>query len=869
MHRTLRLFTSLLLAVPFLTAQSNQPRSIQGPVRDDDTVELRGNVHPKARAQFERGPADISRRMDKMVLVLGVRPDAQADLNTLLAQQHDPKSALYHQWLTPEQFGTRFGIGDDDLAAITTWLTNHGFRVDEVGAGRTWINFSGTTATVEQAFHTQMKDYMVNGEPHHANATEPRIPRALAGVVKGVLSLHDFRKTPQHRIESTSPDFTSGTSHFLAPADFATIYNVKPLYNAGIDGTGQTIAIVGRTDINVGDVTFFRSFFGLPAKSPVITHNGVAPGDLGGGEETEALLDVEWSGAVARNATVNFVVSKSTATTDGVDLSAQFIVNNNLAPAMSTSFGQCESSMGTAENSFYNNLWSQAAAQGITSFVSSGDSGAAGCDASNAATGTGRAVSGLCSTPNNVCVGGTQFNDTANPGAFWASSNNATDQSSVLSYIPEVVWNESGSVAGGSGLGSTGGGPSSIYAKPSWQVAPGVPADGKRDTPDVSLSAAGHDGYIVVQGHTTGTTGLAAVGGTSASSPSFAGLMGLVVQKTGARQGNANTVFYPMGANQYGSAGPAVYHDTNSGNNSVPGVTGFSATTAYDQATGLGSVDANSLVTNWGGTPPPPTPDFAISASPTALSITAGSSKTSTISTTVSGGFSAAVALSATGAPAGATVTFSPASIAAPGSGSSTATVNVGSTTTPGTYSITVTGTGGGKTHSTTISVTVTGATQSQQLLGNPGFETGTAAPWSASAGVIDNTASQPAHSGAWKAWLDGYGSTHTDTLFQQVAIPSTITTATLTFWLHIDSAETTTTTQFDKLTIQVRNSAGTTVLATLGTFSNLNKATGYSQKSFNLSQFKGQTIRIYFVGAEDSSLQTSFVIDDAALNVQ
>jgi subtilase family serine protease len=976
MHRILGLFLTLFLTCQFAVTQVRSvPRGITTPVRDDDTIQLRGNVHPKARAINEIGPMDFGKKLDKMVLVLGLRPGAQADLDNLIQQQHDPSSPLFHKWITPEQFGTRFGIGDDDLATVTQWLTSHGFTVDEIGTGRTWINFSGTTGQVEEAFHTQMKQYLVNGKVHHANATDPQIPRAMSGIVKGVLSLHDFRKTPNHVVlqENLTPGFTSSTGgHFLAPADFATIYNVKPLYNAGINGTGQTIAIVGRTDINLGDVTFFRSFFGLPANSPTIVHNGTDPGDLGGGEETEALLDVEWSGAVAKNAAIKFVVSASTATTDGVDLSAQFIVNNNLAAAMSTSFGQCESSMGTTENNFYNNLWSQAAAQGITSFVSSGDSGAAGCSASNATTGSGRAVSGLCSTPNNVCVGGSQFNDTANPSQFWAATNNSTDQSSALNYIPEIVWNESGNVAGGSGLAASGGGASSIYAKPSFQAAPGVPADGHRDVPDVSLSAAGHDGYIVVQGHTTGTTGLEAVGGTSASSPSFAGLMALVNQKTGARQGNANTVFYPMAVRQYSNGGVAVYHDVTSGNNSVPGTTGFSATTAYDEATGLGTVDANSMVTNWGATTTPdftiassptsvsiaqgnsgsttitttvsggfnsaialsatgqpagstvtftpssiaapgsgtstmgisvpstvatgtytitvtgtggttthavsvgltvtaaPVPDFALSASPASVSVKQGTSGSSTITSTIASGFNAAVALTASGAPAGMTVTVAPTSIAAPGSGTSTATFTVASTTATGTYAITVTGTGGGKTHTTTVSVTVTSAA-AQQLLGNPGFENGSAnpSPWTPTAGVINNSTAEPPHSGAWDAWLDGYGVRHTDTLFQTVAIPSTVTTATLSFFLHIDTAETTTTTAFDTLQVQVRNSTGTTILRTLGTFSNLNHAAGYSQKSFDLSAFKGQTVRIYFVGSEDTSLQTSFVIDDTALNVQ
>jgi hypothetical protein len=259
-------------------------------------------------------------------------------------------------------------------------------------------------------------------------------------------------------------------------------------------------------------------------------------------------------------------------------------------------------------------------------------------------------------------------------------------------------------------------------------------------------------------------------------------------------------------------------------------------------------------------------PDFTIAASPTSLTVVRGNAGTSTITTAVSGGFNNAVALSATGQPTGVTVAFSPTSIAAPGAGTSTMTMTVASSTTTGTYPITVTGTGGTTTHTTTVTLTVSSG--SSQLLGNPGFETGTAAPWVASTGVISNSASQPPHGGSWKAWLDGYGTSHTDTLYQDVTIPSTATSATLTFWLHIDTAETTTTSAFDTLKVQVRNTSNT-VLATLATYSNLNKAAGYSQKSFNLISYKGQTIRIYFLGVEDSSLQTSFVIDDTALTVQ
>jgi pseudomonalisin len=331
--------------------------------------------------------------------------------------------------------------------------------------------------------------------------------------------LLDFQKRPLHALASPVPtEWTTGSNHYLGPGDFSIIYDATPLYGRtpAIDGTGQTVAVVARSNINHADPTSFRNFFQLPPKSPTYILNGPDPGLVGGnlgGEVTEADLDVQWAGAIAYNATVDMVISKSTMTTDGVDLSAQYIVDHNLAPIMTTSFGQCEQNLDTG-NAFYANLWAQAVSQGITPFVSSGDSGAAGCESGGDRTGTVRAVNGLCSPPNAVCVGGSQ--DTGNPGLYW-SSINTTNNTSALSDIPEQAWNESGSVSGGSGLWSTGGGASSAYAKPSWQVAPGVPNDAARDVPDVSLTAAGHDGYLIVQ-----AGGLYSVGGTSAATPSFA-----------------------------------------------------------------------------------------------------------------------------------------------------------------------------------------------------------------------------------------------------------------------------------------------------------------------------------------------------------
>jgi pseudomonalisin len=666
-------------------------------VDDNDTVILQKNVPPLARPEFDIGEADASLPMERMILTLRLPPQKSAELENFLTELHDPASPDFHHWLTPEEFKERFGPGTEDIQAVTDWLTSHGFSIDEIANGGAWINFSGTAASVESAFHTRIHNYQVNGKLHHANAQDPSIPRAFSDLVAGIVTLHDFpRKMMNNGIRvvplpGSLPDFTSGTNHYLAPGDFATIYNVNALYNAGIDGSGQSIAIVGRTHPSSANWSTFRSMMGLSANPPQVIVNGTDPGDLGANEDTEADLDVEWSGAVASNATIRFVISKSTHTTDGVDLSAQYIVNNNLAPVMSTSFGSCEADLGSSEDAFYNNLWQQAAAQGITSFISSGDSGAAGCNVGSDTSGSGQAVNGLASPPYNVAVGGTQFSEGS--GSYW-NTGNGSGYTSAVSYIPEKAWNES-ALAGGSGLWATGGGVSSLYAKPAWQVSPGVPADGKRDIPDVSLSAAGHDAYLV---ETQGA--LYAVGGTSAASPSFAGLMALIVQKTGQRQGNANTRFYQLANAQYGAGGVAVFHDTTSGNNSVPGVTGYSAATGYDLATGLGSVDATTLVNNW-------VPDFAVSTAPASLSVAQGTSGTVSITTTVSGNFNNAVTLSVSGLPAGASATFVPSSIAAPGAGTSVMTVTAGASAAVGTFPLTITATGGSTTHTATVNLTI------------------------------------------------------------------------------------------------------------------------------------------------------------------
>lgn len=664
------------------------------------TVALPGNHPPLARAEFDAGPVAPDFPMRHMILVLQPSAAQNAELKGLTDALHNPASPEFHRWLAPEDFAARFGVSPSDLQRVTNWLTGAGFSIDEIPAGGRTIVFSGTAAQVEAAFQTSIHTYIVHGETHHANSADPRIPEEFAGLIAGAVSMHDFRKNPLHGQMRAAPEYTQSGSHYLTPSDFATIYDVAAVYSAGFKGAGQTVAVAGRANIRVSDVQTFRQQWGLPVNNPTVIVNGTDPGITSLDEEAEAYLDVEWSGAVAPLATVDFVVSASTTSTDGIDLSSQYIVSHNLAPVVSLSFGACEASLGSAERAFYSSLWQQAVAQGMTAFVAAGDSGAAGCDSPSEATATqGLAVNGLCSSVYDVCVGGTEFDENGNNSLYWSNTNNASG-GSALSYIPEVAWNESGS-NGGSDLWSTGGGASAYYAKPSWQSGPGVPSDSKRDVPDVSLSSATHDGYLVdiLGGYYT-------IGGTSASTPSFAGIMALVNQKTNERQGNANTILYPLAAAQ-AAGGSIVFHSVAGGNNSVPGQTGFAAGPHYNQATGLGSPDALMLVNHWtASTSAPSSPSFSVSA-PSSVSIGQSSRTSAAVTVAVSGGFSAAVSLSITGLPSGITAAFAPASFAAPGSGSSTLTLSSASNVAAGSYPLTIAATSGSQQKTSVLTLTV------------------------------------------------------------------------------------------------------------------------------------------------------------------
>ena len=369
---------------------------VHEPVDDRQRVVLKGNVHPLARPQFEVATAPPDLPMERMLLVLKRSPEQETALLKLLDDQQDKSSPQFHKWVTPEQFGQQFGPADSDIQAVTSWLQGHGFEVAQVSKGRTLIEFSGTAAQVQEAFHTPIQKYRVKGEAHWANSSNPEIPDALAPVVAGVNSLHNFYKktqlglSPERGRLTTSPGaqpqvtFSDGT-HALSPADYRVIYNATLTLSNGINGQGQTIAVVARSNLYAGglDVYDFRNIFGGFGGGVNIILNGPDPGDLGGGEEAEATLDASWAGAMAPNAVVDFVVSAGTNATDGIFLSESYIIDNNLAPVMTESFGGCEFGVPNAEAQAISAMAEQAAAQGITYIVSSGDTGAEGCDNQN------------------------------------------------------------------------------------------------------------------------------------------------------------------------------------------------------------------------------------------------------------------------------------------------------------------------------------------------------------------------------------------------------------------------------------------------------------------------------------------------------
>jgi hypothetical protein len=628
---------------------------IAGAIDEAKLVTLHGNVHPLAQARYDLGTVPDSLAAERILLLLNRPVERQTALQQFMKDVHTRGSASYHQWLTPQQFGERFGPADSDVQLAVGWLKSHGFKVARVTKSKGLIEFSGTAGQLRQALHTQIHQYNIHGETHYANANEISIPAALAPLVRGISPLNNFRAQPQLQVlgrasyspttKKTTPEWTlpNGNTNFyaVAPEDFVTQYDLAPLYQAGVNGTGQTIGIINESNIDISLVSAYQQLFGLPSNPTQVVIDGDDPGL--NGADVEAYLDVEVSGAVAPNATVNLYISNGSDFQDPVALSALRAIEDNQASVLSMSFGACEYFEGNSGNQLWSELWEEAAAQGQTVFVSSGDSGSAGCDPANLFPASfGLAVNGMASTPWNVAVGGTDFyySDYATGAASAATLWNQTNDSNLGSLkvpLPEQVWNDYFGLdavdlyPGNNGAIAAGGGASSCavqssntctsgYAKPSWQTGTGVPADGVRDVPDVSLFAsngANMSAFAICpfQGEcapgSDNTAEIYLVGGTSASSPAMAGIMALIDQKYG-RQGQANFTIYPLSQQK-----PSAFHDVTLGNNNVNCTQGsphcsldsngdgfytlqeYSAAMGYDLASGLGSLDANVLVSNW------------------------------------------------------------------------------------------------------------------------------------------------------------------------------------------------------------------------------------------------------------------------------
>lgn len=575
----------LFFSIAALAQQSRITKRIDTSQR----VILHGHVNPRAIAANDIGRVSPSKVIPYVTLQFAMTDAQKADLTNLLAAQQDPKSPEYHKWLTPTQYADRFGISQDDLNKVSSWLQNQGLTVVDTAQGRDWIAVSGTASQIEKTFGTELHNYSVNGTTHFANATDPSIPSALSGVVMSIRGLHDFKLKPA-KVTAKYTKQTSG-HHYIVPDDFAILYNVAPAYAAGINGSGQTLVVSGQTDVNMADIQTFQSQWNLPANLPQIVTVGGDPG-VSEGDVGEADLDLEWALAVARNATIIYVNSNDVIT------SVQYAIDHALGTVISLSYGSCEPENSQSEALNLRAYAQRASAEGITWVNATGDNGAADCaDAQN----PGANVDLPSSIPEITGVGGTEFQEGS--GQYWNAANTASG-ASALSYIPETSWNDT---VLDSSPSASGGGVSMYFARPSWQSGPGVPADGSRHVPDVAFSAsADHDAYLV---YSEGSIG--AYGGTSAPTPAFAGIIALLNQYLGAHGlGSVNPQLYALA-----QSNPAIFHDITSGDNSVSfqvcgrrsacssyNVPGYNAGAGYDMVTGLGSVDAWKLMTCWSGT---------------------------------------------------------------------------------------------------------------------------------------------------------------------------------------------------------------------------------------------------------------------------
>jgi subtilase family serine protease len=623
------------VATTAVAAQTPAPR-IRSEISNVQVSPLKASQQPLGSSELDAGRMAPDARLNGISIVFSRSASQEADLQALIASQQDPKSSQYHQWLSPEQFGARFGMAQSDVDKVQTWLQQQGFSVNSVARGRNMIRFSGTAGQVERAFQTEMHYFKTNGETHYAPATLLSVPSAIAPTVAAVRNLSNFRPRPMHI--STHRAFTSSQSGsvFFAPGDIAVTYDIGPLSSAGVNGAGQSIAIIGQSAVLASDIEAFQTAAQLPVKDPVMV---LVPGSgsstvnpFGTGDEGESDLDIEWSGAIAQGATIDFVYTGNSTNFNAFD-SLAYAIDEKIAPIISVSYGACETAV-QAEGFSLETQLAQAATQGQTVVAASGDQGSTACsgDTANGLTTAQQfalAVNYPASSPNVTAVGGTEISaadDVSTNATYWVAQSTNDVVTSAKTYIPEIVWNDDSTQFG---LGASGGGASTLFARPSWQTGvPGIPSGTKRLVPDVALySSAELPGYLFCtsdqsnwntstppfqaascnSGFRDGSTGdLTVAGGTSFATPIFAGMIALINQKQEWTdgQGLANPTLYTLAA---GANYSTMFHDVTSGNNNCTAgstfcgttTTGFAAGTGYDEATGLGSVDLANLAGAW------------------------------------------------------------------------------------------------------------------------------------------------------------------------------------------------------------------------------------------------------------------------------
>jgi len=777
-HRGL-LFKGWFIALVFLPVASfaQQPAErITAEIDDNERATIAGSHSPLARPENEAGRMAASIKLEGLSLVFSRTSEQETELQVLIAAQQDPTSPSYHQWLSPEEFGARFGVTDGDIAKVQFWLEKRGFTMDGVSRSKNGITFSGTVEQVEASFGTEMHYYKLEGETHFSASLDIGVPAALSSLVLTVTNLSDFHPKPHLRLH---PNFTSSQSgnHFLTPKDVATIYDITPAYNAGFNGAGESIAVVGQSDIVMTDVENFQAAAGFtPVKDPIrVLASTTNPGPKSG-DESESDLDVEYTSTIANGATIYFVFSSQ-----GAFDALSYAVQNKTAPIISVSYGVCEIALGLAGYSSVNAILAQAASQGQSVIAASGDAGSTDCSGTMGLTTAKQqaiAVDFPSSSQYATGMGGTEFPTAdvsgAGAGSYWLAANGSDVITSAIKYIPEQVWNDD--VAEGT-LASGGGGTSTFTSRPTWQTGvPGIPSGTMRLVPDISLSSSNFNApYLLCSSDTstkvtgscahgfrdTNNTNLTTAGGTSFAAPIFAGMVAIINQKLGKSQGLLNPALYTLAANAstYGSA----FHDiTSSGNQCLvssatictgAAVSDYAATVGYDEASGLGSIDFFNLLSAWPGsstslaaskttlvaattTPVPGTSDVVtIAVAPASASSTA--TPTGTLTVVVDG---AAQTLSLALANGSATYTFSSA---AAGSHTITATYSGDATYAASTGSITITVTAVQSNTTLSAATTTPGAAANDviTIMVTSGAASSTATPTGTATVTVDGAA--------------------------------------------------------------------------------------------------------------------------------